>query len=137
MANRSFNQYIYGYQQDIVEIYAQFDIGASGAVTAGTVEGPGLTSVVKESTAGQYTLTFTDQFPRFLWLEAEAFYTTATAVAAIDILADPVNVASDVLNTKQVVIQLRDYAGSAVNATSGSRVFIKAAFRNSSVDTGY
>lgn len=137
MANRFFSQYVANYQQDVVEIYAQFDIGASGAVTAGTVKGPGLASVVKESADGQYSLTFSDQFPKLLWVEAQPFYTTATNVAAVSILEDPVNIESEVLADKTVKIQFYDFDGAAVDAPSGSRVLVKATFRNSSVDTGY
>lgn len=133
IANRRFNQFRYSYEQDLVDIYGSCSIGASGAVTSGTVAGKGVSGVVKESTAGQYSITFTDTFPKWLSLEASVLFTTATGVANIDILMDPTTIQADILGDKTIVIQLYDYAGAAVNAASGSLLSFKATFRNSSV----
>lgn len=137
MANKYFYQLQYTYEVNSVSTYGQFLIGAAGAVTSGSVKGMGLTSVVKEATAGQYTLTFDDSFPANMMFVADVFFTTATGVAKVDILADPANFQTDLTTNKTIVIQLRDYAGAAVNAASGSQCRFVKVDRNSSVGTTY
>lgn len=97
----------------------------------------GLTSVVKEATAGQYTLTFTDSFPANLFFAADVLFTTATGVAKVDILANPATLQSGLTTNRTMVIQLRDYAGAAVNAADGSLCRFVKMDRNSTVGTSY
>ena len=63
MSNRIFNPEL-AIEKQVCNIYGNFDVGASGAVS--NTVGVGVTSVVKESTAGQYTITLQDAYDKLL-----------------------------------------------------------------------
>jgi hypothetical protein len=133
MANRFFKQFQYTYEQDTVTLYGEFSVGASGAVTSGTVKGGGILSVTKEATAGQYSIALTDYFQRLLFVEVLNVDDAVSAWASANVLEDPSALQTDFKADKTFKIQLQDYAGSAVNATSGAQIKLKITCRNSSV----
>lgn len=131
MANRNFYPNHQSLEVDCVHLFAEINIGAAGAVASSS--GLGIASVVKESAAGQYTITLTDSYNKLLW---------ASAVLLDDTNSDPATVAiearilsSDVsANAPVVVIQgvaLDD--GAPANFASGAKLLVKLELRNSSV----
>jgi hypothetical protein len=133
MANKYLNQFQYTYEKDTVTLYGEFTVGASGAVTANTVKGGGLSGVVKESTAGQYSITLSDYFQRILFVEALNVDDAVSAWASVAVLEDPSALQTDFKADKTFKIQLQDYAGAAVNATSGAQIKLKITCRNTTV----
>jgi hypothetical protein len=133
MANKYLNQFQYTYEKDTVTLYGEFTVGASGAVTSGTVKGGGLSGVVKESTAGQYSITLSDYFQRLLYVEALNVDDAVSAWATVAVLEDPSALQTDFKADKTFKIQLQDFAGAAVNATSGAQIKLKITCRNTTV----
>lgn len=82
MANRRFTQFFYTAHAMPVLIDFNFVVGASGAVTAGSLKGPGVQSVTRLS-AGTYKVKLDDNYTRFYgaYLTMEA-PTTGSAVTA-------------------------------------------------------
>lgn len=132
MANRTLNQFQLTYEKDSVTIYATINIGAAGAVSA--YAGGGIQLVTKQATAGQYTITFTNQFSKFLSLRSDSVNATADGIANIQLLQAPATLQADVRSTRQLTIQCLDYAGAAANLASGAQIMLVAVFRNSSVN---
>lgn len=63
MANRRFENGIWTFEPDVVELWAVVTIGAAGACTL--TRGKGITSVTRVTT-GQYYLTLADKYNRFM-----------------------------------------------------------------------
>lgn len=133
MANKYFSQFQYTYEKDTVTLYGEFTVGASGAVTAGTVKGGGISGVVKESTAGQYSITLSDYFQRLLYVEAINVDNAVSAWASVCVLEDAATLQTDFKADKTFVIQFQDYAGTAVNPTSSAQIKLKITCRNTTV----
>lgn len=131
MANRYFNQFQYTYEKDTVTIYGSLTVGASGAVTS--FAGGGISTITKESTAGQYSIVLTDYFQRLLMFKAINVDDAVSAWASVAILEDPAALQSDFKADKTFKIQLQDYAAAAVNATSGAVIYFEITLRNTTV----
>jgi hypothetical protein len=131
MGNRYLNQFQYTLEKDTVTLFGSAVIGASGAV--GTVKGGGIASVVKEATAGQYTITLEDSWSRFLGFTAGTTGAAISPVANIQVLMAPATLQATVQSTKAILIQCIDYAGAAVNPTSGHVLSFRITMRKSSV----
>lgn len=131
MANRYFYKNHYSLEVDIVNLYGLINVGAAGAVSS--IKGGGVVSVVKNVTAGNYTITFADKFSHFFGLKAVVISPTINTVANVQILATPATIQADIASTKQVTIQLLDYAGLAVDAPSGASINFEGKFRVSSI----
>lgn len=135
MANRNFNQKQYSYELEPVKIYARVTIGASGAVVAGK-NGLGITSFVKETAAGQYTITFDDSFAKFLFLQSLIVDDAASAVATVQVFEDPAALQADLKADQKLKIQCLDFAGAAVNPTSGAQILLEITMRQSCIGRG-
>ena len=131
MANKYFSQFQYSYEKDTVTIYGSITVGASGAVTS--FAGGGISSVTKEATAGQYSITLSDYFQRLLFVKALNVDDAVSAWASVAVLEDPATLQSDFKSDKTFKIQLQDYAAAAVNATSGAVIYLEITCRNTSV----
>jgi len=137
MANRYLQQFQYTYEKDTVSIYGSVLIGNSGAVTS--FQGAGVASVVKESADGQYTITLTDKFNRFLRMDMGIIDDAISQVSGIQILMDPASMQADIKSTKEIVIQCvgptatADTALVAANPASGALIQFRIVMRNSSV----
>jgi hypothetical protein len=132
MANRNFYPNHQSLEVDCVHLWAEINIGASGAVSSSS--GLGIASVTKESAAGQYTIRLTDSYNKLLWASVILLDDTnsdpATAAVEARILSEDVDNAS----TPNIVIQgiaLDD--GAAANFVSGAKLLVKIELRNSSV----
>lgn len=127
MANRRLFQFRYSYERDLVDIYARVVIGASGAVTS--YSGKGIASVVKEATAGQYTINLQDNFNLLMDVSLMSQNASGISLAPIvGILAD--NISSS--TAPGVTIQMATEAGVAGNPASGDVLLIKISARNAS-----
>lgn len=116
-------------EKQVVHLYINVDIGASGAVTL--AKGGALTSFVKQATAGQYNLTLDSNYSKLLDIRVLALNATASGVAQVDVLQDHTTVKTALQTTGAIVLQCYDYAGAAVNPASGTRLKIKLEVRRS------
>lgn len=138
MANRhTLNQFQYTFEKDTVTVYGKFNVGTSGAVDA--YQGGGVASVVKESTAGQYTINFKDKYSRFLEFSASIVDDAISQVAKVQVLMDPATVQATVSAGAALLVQCLAIESDATpqliaaNPASGAVVFFKAVFRNTTV----
>jgi hypothetical protein len=83
MANRTFYKGAKMLERDPVILFLRATIGASGAVTLN--EGKGVTSITKESTAGQYTIVLQDKYAALLAMSAHLEIPTTGLAAGPDI----------------------------------------------------
>jgi hypothetical protein len=134
MANRSYNQAQYTAERAPVSLYGTIAIGAAGAV--GAVKGYGISSVVKEATAGQYTIVLEDKFQRCLSVSAQVIHDSISGAVAIQVLEIPANVHAAVVAGTGFKIQCIDKEGAAVNPEEDAQLSIQVVVTNSSVDLG-
>lgn len=132
MANVQLNPAYGNYELAVAEVFGQAIIGASGAVSS--FSGKGVLSIVKETAAGQYTLTLTAAFPKLIAAAARAYGPSATGVVSeAQLFETPATIQADFLSGKNVTVQFYDYAGVATNPASGSAVVFRVTVSNSSV----
>lgn len=120
------------YERDCILVFGNASIGASGAVVASSLKGGGMVSLVKESTAGQYTLEIRKPNARLLSAEASVMHASISGVAAVQVLENPANVQADFKADGKLVFQCIDYAGAAVNPPSGSSIRFELKVRHTS-----
>lgn len=135
MANRYFYATQYSYEVEPVKIYGRLNIGASGAVVAGK-QGLGIKSIVKETADGQYTIELANKFARFLHISAKIVDNAINPVAEVQVLEDPATIQADMKADGKIKIQLLDFAGAAVNATSGAQLIFEITMRQSKIGRG-
>jgi hypothetical protein len=134
LANRDLKPSAGNLEVNVVELNAAFSVGAAGAVVANSLKGMGFSSVVKEATAGQYTITLSDRWNRLLSVDAQVIFTAiAACLPKAQIIATPATMQSSFKSNGQVVIQFMDAAGAAANPDSGASVMIDMRVRNSTV----
>lgn len=134
MASRDLKPSQGNLEMNVVELNAVFNVGASGAVVANSLKGGGFSSVVKEATAGQYTITLSDRWNRLLSADAQVVLATiAACLPKAQILMAPSTYQTTFKNNGTIVIQFVDAAGVAANPDSGAQVMIDLRVRNSSV----
>lgn len=133
---RTKNQFQLTYEQDTVTIYGSFAVGASGAVASS--QGGGIVSVTKESTAGQYTIALSEQFARFLHLDAQVVDDAVSQVAKIQLLEDPATLQAAVKTDRALTIQCLAIESDATpqliaaNPAEGALVTLRIVCRQSS-----
>lgn len=118
-------------ERDVVHLYADVDIGASGAVTL--AKGGALTSVTKQATAGQYAIVLDAGFNKLLHVSVQVVGASASGVASVDVLQSAASILTNLKNAAAITIQCYDYAGAAVNPASGSRLKVKLEVRRTTV----
>lgn len=114
-------------ERDVVHLYADVVIGASGAVTS--AKGGAIASVTKQATAGQYNVVLDAGFQKLLHVSAQMVGASATGVCSIDVLQSAASVAANLKTGAAITIQCYDYAGAAVNPASGSVIKLKLEVR--------
>lgn len=134
MANRLYQQFQYTAERSPVQLFATVAIGASGAMSV--KKGYGISSVVKEATAGQYSIVLEDKFNRVLSVTAQVVHDSISAVQAIQVLEIPANLQSAVAAGTGFKIQCIDKDGVAVNPEEDAQLFVQVHVVNSSVDAG-
>lgn len=137
MANRYLQQFNYSFEKDLCVLYGEFTVGSSGAVTSGTVKGGGISGVVKESTAGQYSITLEDSWGKLVDFKAQVIDDAVSQIAQIQILEDPATLQTDFRADNTFVIQCLAVESDATpvlieaNPASGAQVKFKVVVRNS------
>lgn len=130
MANRLWLPNSGSLEVNVCELFGSITIGAAGAVT--TSSGKGIASVVKEATAGQYTITLSDQYNSLLWAGFTLVSTTDGAAAVGT--AYRINSSAVGNSTPTVVLQASDTAtGADANPSSGDVILFTFKLKNSSV----
>lgn len=130
MANRLWLPPSGSLEVNVCEIFGSITVGAAGAVT--TSSGKGIASVVKESAAGQYTITLSDSYNSLLW--AGFTLVTSTDDAETVGTAHRINSSAVDNSTPTVVLQCSDTAtGADANPSSGSVILFTFKLKNSSV----
>lgn len=114
MANRYFNsQFIYSFEQQPVKLWLKATIGASGAVTLDAANSKGIATIVKEATAGQYTITLQDKYKKLMHVDQSQLLAGGPSAAPdMNLLSE------SVASAKTLVIQF-SAASVAANMDSG------------------
>ena len=130
MANRLWLPPSGSLEVNVCEIFGSITIGASGAVT--TSSGKGIASVVKESAAGQYTITLSDSYNSLLW----GGFTLKSTTDGAQTIGTAYRINSEAVSnsTPTVVLQCSDTAtGADATPTSGDVIIFTFKLKNSSV----
>ena len=117
MSNRIYDKALC-LDKQIVTLFGNIVVGSSGSVYS--TKGLGIKSVVKETTAGQYTITLEDAYSRYMfggW--GIICNTTHSGVMAVEVIQDPATLQATFQSAKTIKIQCYDKAGSAVNPAAG------------------
>ena len=135
MANRYLRQFSYTFEQDQTTIYGRFVVGATGAVTSGTVKGGGVSGITRAD-VGEYVITLSDKWNCMLefnaWIVSASGNSGVAAVEAFN--ATPGNFQSDFRANGYFSVQCLDFAGAAVDPANTDIFYFKIVVRNSSVN---
>lgn len=132
MADAIFRSPEGNYEEQVVEIYASWLVGASGAVTSKL--GGGVASVTKNVTAGNYTVVLSDRFNRLLSVKASAMGPAMLAVLPeAQLIATSATYQASFASTGALTVQFISAAGVAANPDSGATVILRVTVRNSTV----
>jgi hypothetical protein len=131
MSNRYLKQFSYTFEQDVCSLFATLVVGASGAVTQ--AKGGGIASIVKEATAGQYTIELEDKWNQLLMVQAVIVDDAISSAIQFQIFEDPSLLQSDLKADKKFKVQFFDEAAAAINLTSGAQVKFEIKVRRSGV----
>jgi len=125
-------------EQQVVELFGTLSIGASGAVSA--FYGGGISNIVKETAAGQYSITLDAKYYKFLGFDYNLVDDGISQISAIQILEDPATFQADVMADSTFKIQLLAPTSSSVttsiaaNAADGAQVMFRITVRNTSIN---
>lgn len=100
-------------EKDQVTLRVAITSGAAGAIASWS--GKGISSVVKGGTAGLYTVTLGAAYTQLLEVRVCSVLATVSAVAAAQVSMDPATYQADIRSSGEVVVQLADGAGAAVD----------------------
>ncbi len=118
-------------ERDVVHLYAEIVIGASGAITS--ANGGALKSAVKQVTAGQYTISLDSGFQKLLHANVNCINSVATGIGNVDILQDPASVTANLKSGGTITLQCYSNAGAATNPASGTVLKVKLEVRRTTV----
>lgn len=125
MANRWLNSFNYTFEKGTVTVFGDVTIGATGAPTLVTAKSKGIKSIVRNS-AGDYTVTFQDQYNRLLSAWIGVIKATAPASPTQSIKAVSANAAGGA--TLEFV--LYNSAGTATDPANGEELFLEVTWSN-------
>lgn len=132
MADRMFFREHQSLEIGVTELFCKITVGAAGAVSASS--GAGITSVTKESSAGQYTILLADAYNSLLGAEVTLLHTTDSDPATVAVAARIKSEAVATAAAPTVVIQGYAYDDGAVaNFASGAILYVRLTLKNSSV----
>lgn len=136
MANRYGKQFSYTLENDVWTLYGRFVVGATGAVTSGTVKGGGISTIVRND-VGEYTITLTDKWNCMLefnaWIVSASGNSGVATVEAFN--ATPANFQSDFRTNGSFKVQCLDFANAAVDPANTDYFYFKIVVRNSSLNS--
>lgn len=119
------------YEADTVKIYGSIVVGAAGAVTS--FAGGGISGVVKETAAGQYSITLADRLNRLLFVSGMVVQGAISTVAQLQVLEDPATLQTDVKADRTFKVQLVNASLLAVDLASGAELKLEITVRRTSV----
>lgn len=133
MANRYYQQFPKSLIKEVVSVFANIPIGASGAVqTLNQSKNMGIKSVTRTS-AGLYVITLgsspqnsVDKYNSLLMVSSQILFNGVSAVRSMNVVSEAV------ISSGQIVIQCSS-GGSAVDPDSGSIIMLEIKLKNSSV----
>lgn len=131
MADRSFYLPEGSLEARVCEVYVNLVVGASGAVTSGT--GKGVVSVVKESAAGQYTITLQDRYTSLLSASMALLHSTDSDPTTVGV---HMRLNSEAVSAATPTVVLQCFAGddgADANPASGARILVCLKMKNSTV----
>jgi hypothetical protein len=116
--NRWLNQFTLCLEKRQVNVFCSFSVGASGAPTLLIPNSKGIKSIVRNS-AGNYTLTFQDNFVKFLGMDMIVQNSSGIAAAPnVGLISANVQTVPGTLNF------VTSSAGSATDPASGDTVYL-------------
>lgn len=124
MANRLFNQFRLALEKQVVDLYMEAAIGASGAPTLNVQNSKGIASITRNS-AGKYTIVLQDSYQRMLMCMK-----SVSNVSGIEAAPDMGVLDSTDIPNKSLVIQL-SAAGVATDPASGDTLKLQISLSNS------
>lgn len=119
------------YEADTVKLYGSIVVGAAGAVAS--FAGGGISGVVKETAAGQYSITLADRLNRLLFVSGMVVQGAISTVANLQVLEVPADLQTDVKADRTFKIQLVDETLTAVDLASGAELKLEITVRRTSV----
>lgn len=122
MANRIFKT-MKALEQEIIKLYLEVDIGATGAPTI--VRGTGILSIVRTG-AGDYLITLQDRYARLMMLKGNILDSTEED-QNITIAAESVD------NATPTVTIFCLTGATATEMSDGSKLYLEITLKNSSV----
>ena len=130
MSNRIYDRALC-LDKQVVFLFGNFVVGSTGAV--GSVKGLGISGVVRNST-GNYTITLSDAYSRYLYGDASLLHNTNfSGVSNVEIQQDPATFQSSFQTNKTITLQCYDNSGSAVDPAVASVLGFMVVARRSSV----
>lgn len=127
MANRKLYQFTYSTVPQPVHVYAKVTFGAAGAPTL--TANPAISGIVRNS-AGDYTLTFRDNWPDVLGVSV--IFNSGSSLPASPIVSIKSNLTAATQKTMEIVFQDVDTT-AATDPASGEIAYLDFVFKNSSV----
>ena len=125
MANRFFSRESYSLEKGPVRLWAKVSIGASGAPTLSSGNCKGIASIARNS-AGDYTVTLSDKYNKFLGLQVT--FQSATGLPAAPVVG--IKAFGTGINTIEFVCTTAG-SGSATDPGSGETMWIQITLSNS------
>jgi hypothetical protein len=125
MAHRTFFQFRYSLEPNVVDLFAEISIGSSGAPTL--VRGKGIKSITRNS-AGDYTLALQENFAGLLQVSSSLQNATGIPSVVMGIKAN--NVSSSSAPGIEFVCSA---SGLAADPASGDVIRLQLSLRNSSL----
>lgn len=127
--NRSFNQFQYSLEKQVVSLFGTVTIGSTGAV--GAVTGLGISGVTRTGT-GAYTITLTEGFNKLLGFNWIFGGGTASGIGSVELAQSLANQGTDI---KAGTVDIVCYSATttAADPASGCVLQFEIIARNSSV----
>lgn len=114
---------------NVVELFGNFTIGSSGAVSASSAKGFSVAKTGSET--GRYTITLVDQYNYFLGAQVTVALAADAAAGSDGFIPSVRNVD---MASKTFDIQISDAAGADTNPASGFVIYVAVKLQNSAVN---
>lgn len=131
MADRRFEQFRYGLERKMVDLYVNVAIGSTGAPTINATKSKGIASIARNS-AGKYTITLSDSY-QYLVLLSHSLVKASGVPATASNVNCMVRSDGSASATPTVAIEFVDNAGVAIELVSGVTVLLHLQLKNSTV----
>lgn len=125
MASRRFYQFRYSAEAEIVELYMAVSIGAAGAPTLVANQNKAISAIARNS-AGNYTVTLSDNYKRIMLAEYSPLSPTAPAAPVMSVITDSSASGS-------LVLQFTNSTGVATDPASGETLLLCLTLKNSTI----